>query len=122
MCLLRASGDHLQIQNMSPNAVTGFATMTGILSAFTGFWLTHLYTTSNDKTKEWLAKRIAIIVFVIGLSLMSVLGSLSELVFGSGESATQRAIFGTDLVLLADLEVVFMTMYKAFWKRELGDS
>jgi predicted signal transduction protein with EAL and GGDEF domain len=102
------------------NAVTGCATMTGVLSAFTGFWLTHIYTNTNAKTKEWLTKRIAIIVVMIGFSLLVILGSLNELVYGNTEIAMQRAIFGTSLILLVDLEVVFMALYKALWKKELG--
>jgi uncharacterized membrane protein len=100
-----------------PNAVTGFATMTGILSAFTGFWINHLYANSDDKIKEWLNPRIGVIVFVVGLSLLCILGSLTSLVYRDAETAMKTAVFGTYLIFLVELEVVFLTVYKAFWKK-----
>jgi uncharacterized membrane protein len=103
-----------------PNAVTGLTTLSGILAAFSGFWLIHIYSTALEQTKKWLSKRIAVIVPLIGLCLLAISGSLSELVYGTLESAMQRASFALLLMVLVDFEICFMTVYKAFGKSDLG--
>jgi hypothetical protein len=103
-----------------PNAVTGFATLTGALAAFTGFWLTQIYTNTPEQTKKWLTKRIAIIVPIIGFSLFLVGGGINQLVYGSLEKAVNFSSSGLSVIVVVDLEVSFMTFYRGFSKKELG--
>jgi len=103
-----------------PNFVTGCTTLSGILSAFTGFWLSHIYSDSSEKTKKWLSKRIAFLVFLIGFSLISVFGGSNELLYGTVEASVRDVNLGMVLVLLVDFEVCFMTLYRGFGNKELG--
>ena len=102
-----------------PNAVTGFATASGVLAAFTGFWLTHIYGNASQQTKKWLLKRIAVLVPLIGFCLLIVFGGLYQLVFGSIEQAMAEASLGTALLIVVDFEVSYMTFYRGFSKDEL---
>lgn len=99
--------------NFVPNAVTAYTTMTGILTAFVGFWLTHVYSNLKDpETRKWMSKRIKAIVLVVSIGLLFVMISLSDLVYGHLESAHKTALFGTGLVLLAFIEVIFIVAFR----------
>lgn len=120
LCIASFSPRPLEQPEYVPNVVAGCATLSGILAAFTGFWLTHIYSNASEQTKKWLSKRIAVVVPLIGFSLTVVLGGLNGLVYDTAEIALRRALFGTDLILLVDFEVSFMTFYRGFGKKDLG--
>jgi hypothetical protein len=102
------------------NFVTGCTTLSGILAAFTGFWLAHIYSNASEQTKKWLSKRIAVVVPLIGMSLISVLGGSNELLYGTVEAAVRDMNLGISLILMVDFEVCFMTLYRGFGDKELG--
>ena len=79
LCIASFSPRPLEQPEYVPNVVAGCATLSGILAAFTGFWLTHIYSNASEQTKKWLSKRIAVVVPLIGFSLTVVLGGLTGL-------------------------------------------
>lgn len=99
--------------NFVPNAVTAFTTMAGVLTAFIGFWLTHAYSNLKDEeTKRWMSKRIKAIVLVVGVGLIFLMGSFSDLVYGRLESAYKTALFGTGIIVLALAEIMFIIAFR----------
>ena len=99
--------------NFVPNAVTAFTTMAGILTAFIGFWLTHAYSNLKDEeTKKWMSKRIKAIVFVVGFGLIFIMLSFNDLVYGRLESAHKTALFGTGIILIALMEIMFIIVFR----------
>ncbi len=95
-----------------PNAITGLATMSGIMTAFTGYLITYIIERLTDTPKEWLSKRIIVVVFSMGIGLLFVMIGLSQLVFGSMETAYYGTMFGTILVILPFFEIMFMVIVK----------
>ena len=65
-------------------------------------------------------KKVAIIVPLIGISLIIVRSGLTNLVYYTTEIAVGRALFGTEFMMLVDMEVSVMTFYRGFGKQELG--
>lgn len=99
--------------NFVPDAVTAFTTMAGVLTAFIGFWLTHAYSNLKDvETKKWMSKRIKAIVLVVGVGLIFVMGSFTDLVYGKLESAHKTALFGTAIIVLALVEIMFIIAFR----------
>ena len=99
--------------NFVPNAVTAFTTMAGILTAFIGFWLTHAYSNlKGEETKKWMSKRIKAIVLVVGFGLIFVMMSFNDLVYGRLESAYKTALFGTGIIVVAFMEIIFIIAFR----------
>lgn len=104
--------------NFVPNAVTAYTTMAGILTAFIGFWLSHVYSNLEDpETRKWVSKRIKAIVLVVSFGLLFVMMSFQDLVYGRLESAHKTALFGTGLVLLAFAEIIFIVTFREEFKK-----
>jgi len=99
--------------NFVPNAVTGLTTIAGVLTAFIGFWLIYAYSHVNDEaSKKWLSKRIKVVVLVIGFSLLFIVGSFTDLVYGRLESAYKTALFGTAMLMLVLNEIMFIFAFR----------
>lgn len=99
--------------NFVPNAVTGYTTMAGILTAFIGFWLTHAYSNiKNEETKKWMSKRVKAIVVVVGFGLLFIGGSFLDLVYGRLESAYKTALFGIAIIVVAFMEIMFIIAFR----------
>ena len=43
LCLATTQTQPLEHSENAPNVVTGYVTLAGVLAAFTGFWLTHIF-------------------------------------------------------------------------------
>jgi protein-S-isoprenylcysteine O-methyltransferase Ste14 len=103
--------------NFVPSAVTAFTTFAGILTAFIGFWLTHAYSNLKDEeTKKWMSKRIKAIVVVVVIGLIFVMMSFNALVYGWLESAHKTALFGTGIILLALVEIMFIIAFREWFE------
>lgn len=103
-----------QLKNLNfvSDAINGFVTMSGILTAFTGYLITHLIPRLKDTPKKWIGKRIAVIIVAIAFGLVFVMLGLAGLVFGSLEGAYNTALFGTFLIILVFFEVMFMVVIR----------
>jgi hypothetical protein len=108
--LLAGSASNLNEQWV-PTTVTGLATVAGILTAFVGFWIVHLYSqeTAFDN-KLFLFKRMVsmlsilfggLIFVIIGLSLMavSVKGLGASFVF---------SVIGITIIVLVAVDVLLL--------------
>ena len=102
----------LENPDFVPSAVNGLATMSGILTAFTGYLLTYLIPRIPDTPKAWISKRIIAILFAMFCGLLGVILGLSQLVFGSLEGSYNSALYGTFLIFVASFEVFFMVLFK----------
>lgn len=52
------------------------------------------------------------IVVVVGFGLLLVTSSFNDLVYGRLESAHKTALFGTALVMLAFIEIIFIVTFR----------
>jgi len=95
-----------------PDAVSGLVTMSGIMTAFTGYLLTYLIPRIPDTPKAWISKRIIAVLISMIVGLLSVILGLSELVFGSLKESYNSALFGTFLLMVASFEVFFMVLFR----------
>ena len=95
-----------------PDAVNGIATVSGILTAFTGYLISFIIPNLPDTPKKWLSLRIISVIIILAFGLLFVMIGFSELVFGSMEGAYKSALFGTSLTLLAFFEVMFMVVIR----------
>lgn len=95
-----------------PNAVTGLATLSGILVVSIGFWLNYIMQGKTDFEEKWLGKRILVIVLLIALGLVLILDSVVGLVRKSLFESYTFAIFGTFIIILVLLEVIFLVVWK----------
>jgi hypothetical protein len=93
-----------------PNAVNGLVTMSGIMTALTGYLITYIIPRLQTTPKLWISKRIIVVLCSIALGLCFVVSGLSDLVFGSMEGSYEWALFGTFLLMLAFFEVMFMVI------------
>lgn len=92
-----------------PNAITSLTTLTGILAAFIGFWLTHAYSNPKDEeSKKWMNGRIKVIVFLVSISLILVGTASTELAYGRLENAFKFANSGTIIVSLVLAEILYI--------------
>ena len=106
------SNPTLENPDFVPNAVNGLATMSGIMTAFTGYLLTYLIPRIPDTPKAWISKRIIAVLISMIVGLLSVILGLSELVFGSLKESYNSALYGTFLIFVASFEVFFMVLFK----------
>ena len=97
-----------------PDAMSGFATISGVLSALTGYLITYIIGHRGDTPKAWLSRRITIVIVVIAFGLLLVLSGFSQLVFGNIEQAYNIALVGTLLLILVFLEVMSMVFLREF--------
>src|SRR4030067_2250745 len=82
-----------------PSAVTGFPTLSGILTAFVGFWVSRQGTPADEKTRKWMQEREVTIILIITSGLLLVAGGLSFLGFQSLTFAFPLSILGTLMVI-----------------------
>ena len=93
-----------------PNAITGLTTLSGILTALTGFWLTHLYQNNAEPDKNWLKVRLVLSMFLLFISLASVMGALMRLAYAEVWLAYKYSIGGTIVILLLFADVFLLTV------------
>jgi len=98
--------------NFVPNAINGLATISGILTAFTGYLITYIIPRIPDTPKIWIGKRIAVILCSIAFGLLFVIGGLTELVYGSMKESYISALFGTMWLTIVFFEVMFMVAFR----------
>jgi hypothetical protein len=104
-----------------PNAVTGFTTLSGILTAFVGFWVARQHENPGDEeTRKWMQERSITMITVIVVGLLIVAGGLSSLVYQSLEFALQLSILGTLMIIWAASDVLFFQIFASmsFEKKE----
>ena len=61
-------------------------------------------------------KRIKAIVIVVGVGLIFVIGSFTDLAYGRLESAYKTASFGTAIIFLALAEIMFIVGFKELFE------
>jgi hypothetical protein len=94
-----------------PSAVTGFTTLSGILTAFVGFWLSRQENPGDDETRKWMQERSVTIILVLVMGLLLVAGGLSSLVYQSLAFAFQLSILGTLIIIWAVFDVLFFQVF-----------
>lgn len=94
-----------------PQAVTGLATVSGILVATIGFWLNHSLKDVETLPKKWLSVRFIVIILVILFGIISVVGSLTNMVYGDLNSSYHFSILGVSLIVMVLFEIMFFNFY-----------
>lgn len=94
-----------------PQAVTGLATVSGILVASIGFWLNHSLKDVETVPKKWLSVRFIVIILVILFGILSVVGSLTNLVYGDLNNSYHFSILGVSLIVMVLFEIMFFNLY-----------
>lgn len=98
--------------NFVPNAVNGLVTISGIMTALIGYLITYLIPRIPDTPKVWIGKRITVVLLSIAFGLLFVINGLHELVVGSMDGSYKSALFGTILLILTFVEVMFMVTFR----------
>ncbi len=96
-----------------PNAVTGLTTLSGILIAFIGLWLSRIYAQPQFEKKIWTIYRLLISIAVVFNGLIFVMIGVHQLVFGSLLLAYESALFGTMLMALLLFDTSVMMAIEA---------
>lgn len=94
-----------------PSAVTGLTTVSGILTAFIGFWLSNEGKPADAYTKRVMAWRTIAVISILLFSLLLVVSGLAYLVYGSVESAFKLSICGTLFIMLVALDVISFRLF-----------
>ena len=100
--------------NFVPTAIACFTTISGILTAFVGYWLSRQINKKKPIMESIKETRILfILILMFGGLLLNVL-SIDTLVYGTVERSYFLAFFGTWLVILSVLEVLFLPLLVNF--------
>lgn len=94
-----------------PNAITGLTTLSGILTAFVGVWLSRQENPGDEETRKWMQERSVSIILVIVTGLLLVAGGLSSLVYQSLEFAFQVTMIGTLMVVWTVFDVLLFQVF-----------
>jgi len=104
-----------------PNAVSGLATMSGILTAFIGFWFTFVFSHASEQSKKfiggWRGYRLVALVIALFIGLVSVIGGLSSLV-QENYNAFQITLAGTGIILTVLFDVAFLIFVNFLFELE----
>ncbi|MDR2203621.1 MAG: hypothetical protein LBE76_04920 [Nitrososphaerota archaeon] len=88
-----------------PSAVTGFTTISGIIIAFIGLLISHIYTQERTDRKIWTKYRFLMVIATVFMSMVFVIGGLVKLAEGNLILAYKLASIG---ILSTSLNVVFL--------------
>ena len=99
--------------------ILGLAIISGILTAFAGFWLAYIYIDSEQSIKKWMKKRLIAIALLIFLVGASAIGGVSHLVNGNLQSAYRYTIIGTLTILFTLLDTLFFIVLHGFSEKAL---
>jgi peptidoglycan biosynthesis protein MviN/MurJ (putative lipid II flippase) len=90
-----------------PTAMTGLTTLSGILSAFVGVWLSRQENPSDEKTRKWMKERSVSIIAVLVFGLLFVAGGLTSLVYQTLAFAFNVTVLGTLMIVWVVVDVLF---------------
>lgn len=100
-----------------PNVITSFATLSGILTAFIGFWLTQTYlSTKKVAEKKWIRARIKVIAIIIAYGQILIWISITRLLYEEFEYALIFGYSGTGLTMLSLIEVIYILAFREIWR------
>jgi hypothetical protein len=91
-----------------PNAVTGFTTISGIIIAFVGLLVFHMYTQERADRKIWTNMRFLMVIATVFASIMFVIGGLVQLANGELIWAYNLASIGTISTFFLFFDVAIM--------------
>jgi len=97
-----------------PNVVTGLATVAGILTAFVGFWIAHIYSNFEIKSKKFLFSRMTKMVAILFFGLLIVVFGLSTMVYGNPRASYAISLLGTAVTILVSIDVLVLLYYRGF--------
>ena len=99
-----------------PNVVTGLSTLSGVLSAFGLYWLSQKFANKKTSRKDLSWYRIRLIVTLIFLGFIFLTISYSDLLFGNLNLSWREAFMGTDFIILALFDIIYISLFKEGFK------
>jgi hypothetical protein len=94
------------------NAVTGLVTISGIMTAFIGLWVSKLIPAKERATQKYFAYYKKITVFLTVFGILSVIFGLNQLVFGVPVTAYYIVLSGTLIITAVLISImVFMVFF-----------
>jgi hypothetical protein len=96
-----------------PNAITGLTTLSGILTALAGYWLSQIEKPKDKKTKRLAKERSVLIIMTLLSGLLLVAGSLTSLVYRPALFAFQISVLGTLIILWAVVDIMFYHVFSS---------
>jgi hypothetical protein len=103
-----------------PNAISGLTTMSGILTAFVGYWLVHFFNSTDGKNKILFKRRLVVIIISIFIGLLAVVSSSLYLVYENSEGAFTLAISGLAIILCTVIEIFLIILALYFPQMQLS--
>ena len=96
-----------------PNAITGFTTLSGILTALAGYWLSREEKPSDKKMRKLAKERALTIISALVIGLLLVAGGLSSLVYRPPLFAFDLSVLGTLIILWAVFDIMFYQLFSS---------
>ena len=106
-----------------PTAITGLTTLSGILTAFVGFWLSRQENPEDEETRKWMKERSVTIILILVIGLLLVAGGLTSLVYQTLAFAFNVTLLGTLMIVWVVFDVLFFQVFTSmqFEKKKSTD-
>ena len=95
-----------------PNVITGLSTLSGIITAFSIFWITYSQSNKSKKFKEHMQTRLLLIVGGIGGGLLWIWISYIDLLYSRLDIAWKENLFGSYIIVIAFIELIYLSILR----------
>ena len=90
------------------NIITGFATISGILTAFVGFWFSYILHSLEGNVKNEIKRKMPRLITILFTGLLSVILGLSMMIGEWSRGVYVISLFGVALTVFASMDVLII--------------
>jgi len=97
--------------NFIPHAVAGLVTISGVMTAFIGLWITRIVPAEDEESMRVFSKHKKVIVVSVVIGMLVVICGLNQLVYGIPELAYQIVLIGTLIITCMLLIIMIIVAF-----------